>query len=78
MAHGIPGIVDLTFGRSFTNERSRGYTHVLNVRFLDRAAGDAYQPHDLHSSFKEIIKGNISPAECTGPVACLDWESIRK
>ena len=78
MARGIPGIVDVTFGRSFTTARARGFTHVLNVRFVDKAAGDAYQPHRLHAAFKKILRGNLSPASgCTGPVACLDWESLR-
>ena len=78
MARGIPGVVDVTFGRSFTSSRARGFTHVLNCRFVDKAAGDAYQPHHLHAAFKKILKGNFSPAsDCVGAVACLDWESLR-
>ena len=59
MAEGIPGVCDLTFGRSFTTARSCGYTHCLNVRFESKEAGDLYQPHVLHSAFKKHLLINM-------------------
>jgi hypothetical protein len=43
----IPGIVDLTVGRNFS-ERSQGFDIGLVVRFVDREALEAYLPHPEH------------------------------
>lgn len=49
----VPGIVDLSVGRTFTPERGQGYTYALVVRFQDRAALAAYLPHPRHVPVKE-------------------------
>jgi hypothetical protein len=45
----VPGIVSAHGGTNLT-DRSQGYTHVLVVRFADRAALDAYLPHAEHQA----------------------------
>lgn len=81
MAKGIPGIVDLTFGRTFTKQRCGGYTHCLNVRFDSKESGELYQPHELHSEFKRLLKGH-NTSSCPDSnlpwVCCVDYESSRK
>ncbi|MBD2312967.1 Dabb family protein [Desertifilum sp. FACHB-1129] len=52
----IPGIVDLSCGENFC-ERSKGFTHGLVVRFVDRAALENYGPHPEHQAIvQELIK----------------------
>jgi len=43
----IPGIVDLSVGRNFS-DRNQGFEIGLVVRFVDRAALEAYGPHPAH------------------------------
>lgn len=43
----IPGIVDLSVGRNFS-DRNQGFEVGLVVRFVDRAALEAYGPHPAH------------------------------
>ena len=43
----IPGIVDLSVGRNFS-DRSQGFEIGLLVRFVDRAALEVYLPHPAH------------------------------
>jgi len=45
----IPGIVDLSVGRNFS-DRNQGFEVGLVVRFVDRAALDAYGPHPAHQA----------------------------
>ena len=80
MAQGIPGIIDLTFGRTFTTNRACGYTHCLNVRFLNKKSGDQYQPHTLHAKFKSYLYGNFSRTISNNlpKVLCLDWVGKRE
>jgi hypothetical protein len=49
----VPGIVDLSAGRTFTPERGQGYTVGLVVRFRDKEALAAYGPHPNHVPVKE-------------------------
>ncbi len=53
----IPGIVDLSCGKNFT-DRSRGFEYGLVVRFRDREALDAYQPHPEH---QKVVQNFIQP-----------------
>ena len=53
----IPGILDLACGENFSS-RAQGYTHGLVVRFLDRAALDAYGPHPIH---RRVVEELIRP-----------------
>ena len=43
----IPGIVDLTVGRNFS-DRNQGFDIGLVVRFVDRQALEVYLPHPAH------------------------------
>ena len=38
----VPGIVDVTFGPTFTHDRSQGYTHALVVDLEDKAALEVF------------------------------------
>lgn len=53
----IPGIVDLSCGKNFT-DRGQGFEYGLVVRFRDRAALEAYQPHPEH---QKIVQNLIQP-----------------
>ena len=80
MAKGIPGLCDITFGRTFTQERSRGYTHCLNVRFVNENAEKMYQTHDLHQLFKKHLSGHLTRTLGSNlpSVCCLDWVGTRR
>jgi hypothetical protein len=54
----IPGIVDLTVGRNFS-ERNQGFDIGLVVRFTDRAALEAYLPHPAHRGCVDQFVGPI-------------------
>lgn len=51
----VPGIVDLSAGRTFTPERGHGYTVGLVVRFRDKEGLAAYGPHPNHLPVKEYV-----------------------
>jgi len=34
----VPGIIDITFGPTFTTDRNQGFTHALVVDLADKAA----------------------------------------
>lgn len=53
----IPGIVDLSCGKNFT-DRGQGFEYGLVVRFRDRDALEAYQPHPEH---QKIVQNLIQP-----------------
>ena len=80
MASGIPGVCDITFGRTFTKVRSCGYTHCLNVRFCDVKSGEKYQPHALHSVFKKYLKGHLKSTKVNNmpSVLGIDWVGSRQ
>ncbi|KAL2915935.1 hypothetical protein HK105_204358 [Polyrhizophydium stewartii] len=44
----VPGVLSVDFGETFTTERSQGFTHVLVVDLVDRAALPVYAQHPLH------------------------------
>ena len=64
----IPGIVDLTCGRNFS-ERSQGHEIGLVVRFQDRAALEAYIPHPAH---RGVVEKHIHPIR--EAVIVVDYE----
>ncbi len=64
----IPGILDLTCGENF-NPRAQGYTHALAIRFEDRAALDAYEPHPTH---QRVVQELIVPI--SAGILVLDYE----
>lgn len=51
----VPGIVDLSAGRTFIPERGHGHTVGLMVRFNTRAECEAYGPHPEHVLVKEYF-----------------------
>jgi hypothetical protein len=64
----IPGIVDLSCGINFS-DRSKGYTHGLVIRFKDRAALNAYNPHPEH---QRVVQKFINPIR--GDTIVFDYE----
>lgn len=64
----ISGILDLTCGANF-NSRAQGYTHALVIRFEDKAALDAYNPHPAHQKVVQEMMGPIAAG-----VLVLDFE----
>lgn len=64
----VPGIVDLSVGKSFTPERGQGYTIGLVVRFHDKEGLAAYGPHPNHLPVKEYV------AEVCEPTLAIDYE----
>ncbi len=68
-AASLPGVVAITAGPNF-HRRSQGLgvTHGLLVRFVDRAALDAYQVHPLHADLLPQLGDT-----CVERVV-LDWE----
>lgn len=65
----IPGILDLTCGRNFS-DRSKGFHAALVVRFADPAALDAYIPHPAHQA---VIRNLIQPIRAD--VLVVDYET---
>lgn len=66
----IPGIIDLSCGENFS-ERAKGYQHGLLVKFSDRSALEAYQPHPAH---QEVVQNLIKPI--VEDVLALDYEVV--
>jgi hypothetical protein len=64
----IAGVVDLSCGVNFS-DRAKGYTHGLVVRFMDRAALEAYGPHPEH---QRIVQNFINPIRAD--ILSLDYE----
>lgn len=64
----VPGIVDLTAGRTFTPERGQGFTVGLVVRFHDKEGLAVYGPHPNHQPVKEMV-GRICDS-----VMAVDYE----
>jgi len=64
----VPGILGLTCGENF-NPRAQGYTHALVIRFEDKAALDAYNPHPAH---QKVVQEMMKPI--VAEVLVLDFE----
>lgn len=64
----VPGIVDLSVGRTFVPERGHGYTVGLVVRFKDREGLAVYGPHPNHLPVKEYS------AQVCESVLAIDYE----
>jgi hypothetical protein len=64
----VPGILSISAGTNFST-RGQGYTHGLVVRFPDRAALEAYQPHPAHQS---VVAEHVRPL--TEGVLAVDYE----
>lgn len=67
----IPGIVDLTVGRNFS-DRSQGFDIGLLVRFVDRAALEVYLPHPAH---RGAVDRFVAPIKAD--VIVVDYEGVR-
>lgn len=66
----VPGIQDITFGPTFTTDRSNGYTHALVVDLDDKAALEGYGPHPEHQA---VVAENLKP-NFEGPPLAMDYE----
>ncbi|OAJ37677.1 hypothetical protein BDEG_21674 [Batrachochytrium dendrobatidis JEL423] len=44
----IPGVLDVSFGKTFTTERAQGFNHVLIATLKDRAALATYSTNPQH------------------------------
>ena len=64
----ISGVVDLSCGANFS-DRAKGCTHGLVVRFADRAALEAYNPHPEH---QRVLQNFINPIRAD--ILALDYE----
>jgi hypothetical protein len=47
----VGGMTAIRLGRSFNEERTRGYQYLLYTEFPDQAALVAYQQHPVHQQF---------------------------
>lgn len=68
LRHKIPGIVDLSVGRNFS-ERNQGFEVGLVVRFTDRAALEVYLPHPAH---RGCVDTYVAPIKAD--VIVVDYE----
>jgi len=66
----IPDIVSLSCGENFS-DRAQGFQHGLVVRFRDREALDAYQPHPAHT---EVVQNHIQPI--LAGILSMDYEVL--
>ena len=64
----IAGVVDLSCGANFS-DRGKGYTHGLVVRFMDRAALEAYGPYPEP---QRVVQNFINPIRAD--ILALDYE----
>jgi len=64
----VPGILELTVGRNFS-ARSQGFDIGLVVRFVDRAALEAYLPHPAH---RDCVDRFVTPIK--EDVIVVDYE----
>ncbi|HLJ54926.1 MAG TPA: Dabb family protein [Chthonomonadaceae bacterium] len=69
LEHKIEGIVELSAGENFS-DRGKGYTHVLFVKFANRAALEAYVPHPEH---QRVVQTLIAPIR--SDVLAVDYEA---
>ena len=66
--HGaIPGLIDVSVGDNLS-PRGQGYTFAGLMRFIDRAACDAYTTHPAHLALLQWLVPLIDPVE-------LDFEA---
>jgi len=63
----IPGLIDVAVGENLS-PRGQGYTFAGLMRFVDRAACDAYATHPAHLALLEWLVPLIEPVE-------LDFEA---
>jgi hypothetical protein len=47
----IPGVLSSTFGRTFTTEFAKDFTHVLVVVFAHPSHLSTYGPHEIHQKW---------------------------
>lgn len=64
----VPGIVDLSAGRTFSPERGQGFTVGLVVRFRDKEGLAVYGPHPNHQPVKDYV------AQVCESVLAVDYE----
>lgn len=65
----ISFVKEISFNRTFTTERAKGYTHAIRVLFDTKKELEEYGPNKHHQEVAIMLK---SLAE-DSPI-CLDWE----
>ncbi|KAI8909881.1 hypothetical protein DFJ77DRAFT_512771 [Powellomyces hirtus] len=68
---GIKGVQRFSFGRTFTTDRAKGYTHAMVMDFADKEALERYSSDEHHV---HVINTYIKPNIEEGGVLCLDIE----
>jgi hypothetical protein len=63
----VPGLIDVAVGENLS-PRGQGYTFAGLMRFMDRAACDAYVNHPAHLALLDWLVPLIEPVE-------LDFEA---
>jgi hypothetical protein len=66
----VSGILDISFGPTFTHDRSQGFTHALVVDLVDKAALESYGPHPAHQA---VVNENLKPNFEAPPLA-MDYD----
>ena len=65
----ISYVLELNYGKNFSEGRCAGYTHGLRVTFACKEDLDKYQPSEEHQKVVSFIKTFWE----SSPI-CLDWE----
>ena len=60
----------ISFGPTFTHDRSQGFTHALVVDLVDKAALESYGPHPAHQA---VVNENLKPNFEAPPLA-MDYD----
>jgi len=66
----VPGVQEISFGPTFTTDRSNGYTHALVVDLDDKASLETYGPHPEHQA---VVAADLKP-NFEGPPLAMDYE----
>ena len=77
---GIPGVLDVSVGATYSTARSWGYTHGIVVRLASKQALSVYADHPQHLAVVPLIKDvlDVSAGDGAPPaVLALDIECDR-
>ena len=78
----VPGVCDITFGKTHTTEYARYFTHALVVRFLDRNQIKGYYEHQRHVDvidyFGKFLNEKGEKTENDEKKVVVDFDAIRK
>jgi len=74
------GIIDLSFGKTITEDRSFGYTHAYVVRFTSKRAYDKYNKSDITKNIKRKfvdLYARPNNMNTKHPIIAMDFYSKR-